>query len=324
MSSAEDELRMGWSVLSAPTDQEFNAFDLDATTDAGRCRIALDRDSTRHLLIPLVAPRPLAPSEPQILGLSLRKLDFSKEIAWYLDLSCTDGSLSREFDSVILDVISEIAGSSDIQSSAMSCIIRWRRLFQTSRRASWPFERRVGLFAELCLLTRLALREGDAAIAQWRGPHNAVHDFELADRCIEVKGVGATSSSVVIHGINQLSSHDSRPLHLLLVSVEEDPGGATIDELAEEICALMQDPADFQSLMTRTGWPPSRYADRFSASAARVIAVDSTVPALVPDRFAAGRIDDGIESVTYAIDLAVLEPLGFVSDLDGALNVGVA
>jgi hypothetical protein len=317
--TAREQLAVGWAILTAPSTGQLNAFTLDFATPDGNCRIALDGGGVRHFLIPIDENGdPIVPSGKQNLELVVRDLVFDGALGKYLDLSCADSSLARQFDEVILDLIEELRSSTNPRTDALNCISRWRRLFRSTFGRLSP-EQRVGLYAELTVF-RLALAlRGDEVTAAWRGPLGAEHDFEFASGCLEVKGVGTGARFVTIHGVDQLASHDGRPLALLLAAVEVSADGETLDQLVSEICAGLEEPAPFSALVAEAGWVAGIYSNRYSASTAHLIEVTDSVPSLTPHRLVSGLLDGGIDRVRYDLSLSALYEHAVTRTVDAAV-----
>jgi hypothetical protein len=318
-----DSLARGWAVLSIPDDEELQAYDLDQTVGGVACRIALDRLGVRHLLVPLAAPQPVAPTSKQTLEVSIRWLQFEGQKAAMLDLSCADLTLGREFDEVIADVLSEVDSAQDAQSAAIACIGRWRQLFRSSRFGGLTPEGRIGLFAELSVLLGLANAIGADAIPMWTGPLREKHDFELAVSCLEVKGVGGGSAEVTIHGIDQLAPHGPKPLRLLLVWVESTPDGATLDDLIGQVRAAVDVGVALDKLLEASGWTPNLFTDQYVVGDVRLVAMTPEVPALTPVHLLNGALATGVDRVRYNLLLNDLVPFGAATTIDLAVKAAV-
>ena len=308
--SGADRLIAGWAMLSAPIDQQLQAYDLEETVGGVPCRIAVDSGGARHLLIPLESPSPILPAPRQNLDVSIRWLKFGSSQSAMLDLSCAEVGVGREFDEVIADVLAEVAESPDVQSSAMACIGRWRRLFRSSRFGALSPEGRVGLFAELSVLLALFHELGEDALAYWTGPLRTTHDFEMPAACWEVKGFGLDSSAITIHGINQLATHDGRELQILLISVQNTTDGSTLDDLILQLEKATTKRQELDDLLSLTGWTIGVYLDRYVTGDVRRVPVVSELPQLTPSKLVSGSLDHGIDRVQYSLGLDVLLPFG--------------
>ncbi|PJJ72951.1 putative PD-(D/E)XK family protein DUF4420 [Diaminobutyricimonas aerilata] len=314
--SIEKQLETGWAVLQAPRDRELEAFDLDLRLNGFPCRIALDRNGVRHLLIPISDIKPVTPAPRQNLEVSSRWLEIGGSVSANLDLSCPDGTLRREFDEVIGDVLESVRDAADVQAAALTCIERWRRLFRTSRFGALSPEARLGLYAELSVLLAGVRSATGMPVSAWRGPLRERHDFEVAGMCLEVKGVGANASAVTIHGLDQLESHDGRELELLLISVTDEPAGQSIDELIAEIRIATVEQAQFEALLALTGWTENLHADRYAIEGVRAIPMSDAVPSLSTSRLAGGIVPEGVDRVRYDLALNVLMPHGRPTTVD--------
>jgi len=295
--------RRAWAVLSPPTREELSSYPLEVLAHDRPCRLALGPDGARHLLIPAGAEH-LAPAERAgTLVTTVRPLTFGGSTASYLDIACGDAGVFEPFDEVVEDVLETVSGSTRPAEDALAAIARWRNLFRSRLvRGLGPQELR-GLFAELVVLEALLTHAPSTPVSVWTGPLRQAHDFELPARCLEVKALGATSATVVIHGLSQLAAHDDRPLDLVLVHVVEDADGVSITDLVDRITAVASEPA-MQALLDATGWttPPTGAAeDTFVVAEVLRVPVGQATPRLVEALLAQGSIMDGVVNVTYEI-----------------------
>ncbi len=234
MTELRARLNSAWGVLSRPGGQELSTFPLSSSHP--EIRAAVDHSGRRHLLI---AGDDSAPVEPSVgvLAIEFRQLVFGHVGRAYLDICCTDPALNIEFQEVAVDILESVVAAVEPVAEALKVIDRWRRLLRAGA-ASLRDSERIGLFAELSVLVTLNESGADVPASCWTGPLRAAHDFELTERCLEVKGIGYTSSAIRVHGFEQLAQHDGRPLHLVLASVELDPAGTTIPYLIQRLRGL--------------------------------------------------------------------------------------
>ncbi len=98
--------------------------------------------------------------------------------------------------------------------------ITWKKLFQKNTGKDVPKERLMGAFGELTVLKDIiATKYGiSTAIQAWGGPDMQSKDFTLSDTWYEVKTIGATTDSLHVSSLTQLSSDMDG--HLVVVRVE--------------------------------------------------------------------------------------------------------
>ncbi|WP_030454752.1 PD-(D/E)XK motif protein [Herbidospora cretacea] len=304
-------LERAWAVLILPRARELASFPLDVVCHAQPCRVAIDGAGARHLLVPASDEAVAVDPRPAALGTVIRKLDFGGSTLSYVDLSCNEPSLFPEFDEVVADVLEAVSGARRPAAAAIDAIARWRRLFRSTPLRGLSYQGKMGLFAELTVLSSLVEADPHFRVDAWRGPLREPHDFETAARCIEVKALSQASDTIAVHGLEQLNTHDGRPLDLVLLRVVEDPDGWTVTDLVEKLRGSVASQADFRSRLSAAGWsqqPDRPDADRFAAEETRRIVVGSDTPRVVPSSLVAVSLPEGVGELTYQVDLAALLP----------------
>ncbi|MGH4000937.1 MAG: PD-(D/E)XK motif protein, partial [Pseudonocardiaceae bacterium] len=215
---APGRLQRAWAVLSAPRTAALSAYLLEVTAGGLACRVALDRAGLRHLLVP-ASGETLAPDRrPSVLSCSVRILTFDSEMMTYVDIWCTEPDLHAEFDDVIDDLLDAVDGAAAPGATALAGLSRWRRLFRTRLARGLSAAARIGLFAELTVLRSLLDADPSLPVEVWTGPLGQPHDLEAPTRCLEIKATGTRHEPITINGIEQLDTHDGRPLDLLVLT----------------------------------------------------------------------------------------------------------
>jgi hypothetical protein len=311
-------LERAWAVLTPPRTKEFESFPLDLEFDGVACRAALDSIGSRHLLIPAVGEPVAVDSKQAALGMRLVKLAFGGSGVQYVDVSCADRHLYDEFDEVAADVLDEIEGVETPASVTIQTVGRWRKLFASRLVRGLSKPAKLGLFAELSMLSHLLDADPAFPVEDWRGPLREPHDFEAPARCLEIKALGSLADNVVIHGIDQLDVHDGRPLDLVLARVVEDPDGLTIGDLVDDVRDSRASASLLRSRLAAAGW--SADADRpdtefFSIQEVLRVTVADSVPRLVRSSLAEGGLPLGISDLRYQLDLAALLPFASSASL---------
>ena len=85
-------------------------------------------------------------------------------------------------------------------------------------------EEEIGLWGELWFVKQVIDSDGVEAISAWLTPAESRHDFHLPRSDVEVKTTLRSSRVHHIHGFDQLTPADGRPLDLLSVQIEETTG----------------------------------------------------------------------------------------------------
>jgi hypothetical protein len=184
--------------------------------------------------------------------------------------------------------------------------------FQSSLLRGLSRHAKLGLFAELAVLSSLVEADPGFRVDAWRGPLNDPHDFEAPVRCLEVKGLSTASESIVVHGMEQLNTHDRRQLDLVLLRVVEDPDGRTVSDLVEQLRGAVASRADLRTRLSAAGWsdrPDRPDLDTFVIEEIMRIVVGPDTPRVVPSSLVAGSLPDGVADLSYQVDLTAVLPL---------------
>ena len=250
----QDSLRHAWAVLGPPISDDFNSFPLEAGPNHN-FRVAIDSEGNRHLLIETSSETQLETSSGASLSVSAKSLAFAGKLSLYLDLSCTQRDLYGVFDDLIAEVLPVALTSENPSKTVLDSLDRWRALFRIGGADRLDKLRRMALLAELVVLEK-ALELNVDVISCWTGPFRMSHDFELPVGCLEVKALGATSESIRVHGLEQMSGHDGRPLSLVMIVLAEDVAGISLGGLIGRIGGQLSNHHDFEELLGRAGWTP--------------------------------------------------------------------
>ncbi|WP_308197284.1 PD-(D/E)XK motif protein [Rathayibacter sp. VKM Ac-2929] len=304
-----------WAVLSRPSESRFESY-LLRKVGARHVRAALDDEGHRHLLVPLkVRPKQL-PQNGEVVVFDVLPLAFGDETGLVLDIACTDVSVHGEFDLLIDEVTDSIETLETAGAAALDAVDRWRRLLALQRTKGLSFIEQLGLAAELMLLEH-ALSIDATSIPSWRGPFREPHDFEFARDCIEVKAL-AGAATVEIHGLEQLSEHEAKSLHLALVEVSEADDGATVVETARRLRDRygvdLSGPLSAARLDLEQD--DSTLA-RFVTGFVIVIRVTGDTPRLTVSE---GASSEDFSGVSYSLRTAALLPYSSGQDLDTLLK----
>jgi hypothetical protein len=168
----------------------------------------------------------------------------------------------------------------------------------------------MSLFGELTVLD-LITHGRTLDISWWRGPRREPHDIVLPECAVEVKAVGATSTSVEIHGVHQLDP-PGLPLALVLATVAEDDAGTGLPELVDRLLARVTDRGQAVRLLATAGYSladAERYRERFAVTEIAHAEVTDSVPRIVPQSFGKTGLPSGVDDVSYRIELDALDGL---------------
>ena len=180
------------------------------------------------------------------------------EGVWWTSFILQDERPETQFDVLAGDLI-EAALSMNTERDALfaikNCFHAWRIMFRATSQPMTDASYQ-GLFGELFFLeNELIPKLGiDSSISAWSGPELTAKDFSSGRDWWEIKTIGASSPSVTISSVQQLSSDD--PGTLVIVRTERmsaafDNGKCTVGQLFETIRKLISDNAVLESFLQK-------------------------------------------------------------------------
>jgi len=310
-------LETAWRRIAAAEpadDSSWYSKNLPVLADGRHLVLAVDESGQRHLLVPQSGVN-LPSNTRSPLAVATREFAFGGDHdsdpirGRYLDIHCQVKTLNGQFDKVIADVIEAVQESRDAAAGAAATVASWRRLFTTLVDSpGLTYQQRLALFGELSVLRDLAETVPEFDVAWWTGPLGEPQDFRMPDLAVEVKTTGEDSTSVTIHGLEQLDAPEADPVRLIIRRVVESPSGITLSELFSQVLDVVADRSalrDRAAMVGVTDTDPDPL--RFGISETRVGIVDHGFPRL---RAADIRPEDreAISRVEYELDLARLRP----------------
>ncbi|WP_433287762.1 PD-(D/E)XK motif protein [Pseudonocardia sp. CA-142604] len=304
------ELAHTWPLLETDGPTRISSAPLPIPAGRGNVRIGVDGGDGRHLLVPVGDEDVRTDGVEGALTVLLRTYTFQGTPLRYVDVVCTRPDLVHAFDNVLVDILGQIEHTPTPAGTTVEAVSRWRALLATRRSEKLTLTAQMSLFAELTVLD-LVTAGAELPARWWRGPRREPHDIVTPDRAIEVKAVGATSSTVTIHGVDQLDPPD-RPLALVVAEVSEEPGGRTLPELVDAILSRVNDRGEALWLLTAAGYErgeSERYQERFVVTGIAHVEVSEALPRIVSSSFGPGGVPVGVTKVEYRLAMDVLEPL---------------
>jgi hypothetical protein len=223
------------------------------------------------------------------------------------------GLLTTEYADVFFVLVDDLVdavianpGPADGGRALMLRLRRWERLLAASSKGISPSTEK-GLFGELSVLAKVAAAVGlGPALVAWKGPEGGVRDFDLGGTAIEVKTTsGRGLLTVRVSSERQLENHLLDRLYLWCVSIENNEGGNTLNEMVDTIRETAQDNEEllclFDERLACVGYRPSDrhlYTARFVVRADLVYHVKDGFPRIVP-----ADVADCVFDVSYSLDL---------------------
>lgn len=323
-------LEDGWAHLDARSKEEvsgeasWHSFDTGMGPTKRKFLLAIDQAKGQHLLIPCEHRDSIPHSSRSALTIAKRDFDFGWTASGtYLDICCTSESLDAQFRTVVSDVVERSSESSDPARTASEVVTEWRLLFaEFGKRPPLTLQRRMSLFAELSVLLELADALEHLDMTWWSGPDLQPHDVEHSGFSVEVKAVGAESSTVQIHGADQLEEVDGKPLFLAVRTVVESDNGRSLSELAREVSRRSSNRSTARSKLFKAGITAARDAPdpiRFKIIEGFAVRVSDATPKITSSMIDGG-VDSSISGFRYEVDLGVLAGLAESSSLTNVIG----
>lgn len=186
-------------------------------------------------------------------------------------------------------------------------INRWEQLLSRDREGLLTEEALRGLVGELIFLRDVTVPAKGVVegLHSWRGPLGAPHDFQYADRAVEVKTV-SDNQLITISSLEQLEAI-GEPLFLAtlrLVATTERTNAFSVTDLVRSVQGLLDDDmtlqAELEDKLALYGYSAApEYDSRlFVLKEVRYFAVEDGFPRILPS-----AVPAGIESVKYVVDL---------------------
>lgn len=205
--------------------------------------LGIDKIGSRNLILSI--PRPyefrFKGSEKENLS-----IDFFRE-SNHIVVKLENPSFNDLFNDLILSLYNKISWMSNTEEYGKEFIQtfhRWSGFFSNLSSTGLSEDTLKGIFGELILLRNM-LRNSDSLtvnsiLESWKGPYDAVNDFESDLACIEVKTKENSKPQVRISSEFQLATKPDKTLSLCIVSVVTDPiDGISISDLISQVRELI-------------------------------------------------------------------------------------
>lgn len=271
--------------------------------------MVVDTDGGRHLLVPVPHDGYFEPDHrSRGVRLARKRWELDDGVHSYADLACDRPHLFPHFSVVcaeVLDALTSLPGRPD--QSIRGVLARWRELLASAPREGPSRAEIVGVFCELVVLQELQRIRADA-VAGWKGPEGALHDFVFGPLAIEVKGSEGNSEPLIdINGENQLV-RENGDLFLAWARLERNPSGETVFDRADSVIEAGASRELVHRALGRLGISrETRYdvdSHRFRVTERRSYRVDSDFPRITPRSFKGDRLPPGVSKVRYVLSLA--------------------
>lgn len=295
-------------------------------TGFGPVRFAIGTQGQPRLMVPCGSGTSLkADASNGKLAVTLSRYEVAGRKTLFLDVMCIDRSLDAVFAELADEMVHRVAGGQAPVDAVEGTISDFRDLLHDGERLEIPEHKVLGLIGELVILRALA-KNSPQALDAWTGPYEQRHDFRRREHAIEVKTSSrADAVSVSISSCEQLAEPAGGSLVLVHVNVERaDSGQLSISGLSADIIASGVPGLALEKALAAMGcldrdssaWNRTRY-ELEKISGYRVA---PGFPRITSGQFPGSVLPEGIESISYSIDLRVARQFLLSNDeLDIAL-----
>lgn len=200
-------------------------------------------------------------------------------------------------------------------------LLKWQRLLSRGGPRLLDAHEIRGLFAELSFFQQELLpRFGPDAVQAWKGPSGFPQDFAADNKVFEIKShLVGSPQSVRISSPSQLWV-DGTDLYLCVYHLSEVSAGGKclgvlIDELTAALGASAYATEEFEEKLVSLGYMdlPEYRSQLFALVKKDAFAVTDSFPRIIPS-----TLMQGIQEVTYSIQLAALSPFESAISWSGA------
>ncbi|MEI7606952.1 MAG: PD-(D/E)XK motif protein [Rhodospirillaceae bacterium] len=317
MAALTERLHAAWRALGGETNGEgWRTIPLDV---AATCRVLVGRRFPGDEEAVLVGFRFSSSRSPGFLpegrGFRVERpegLFHGGTHEWFSISRQVSGSLEM-FATMTADVIALLEASSHVGDDRLfqlfvGRIRAWQEFMERGRDGVLGAEAEVGLFGELVILNSLLDIGVPAAVALdcWRGPMDAIQDFEIGPGAIEVKATVATMGfPATIGSLEQLDDSVRQPLFVAGVRLVIDVTGRSLPDLVaavrHKVRAQIDCSALLDSRLLQVGFLDAfseRYVRKFQHVRTRLLQVDAMFPRIVR-----GLVSPAVTKARYVIDL---------------------
>jgi hypothetical protein len=281
-----------------------------------RLLAGLDSAGRHHWLIPVnQSDSGLEDRRTRGLTVSSREMVVNDSGQMYIDIECCDASGNGAFDLIGGELALALSDTAAAAASVVERTVgRWRRFWGEVPQRILPTEILLGLFGELYFLLHWLIPALGArtAVAYWRGPFGARHDFEWVGHSVEVKTSASARGHIYrIHGVEQLECPHGGDLYLFGLVVRQECGGDhTVPLLVAELRSVLAAESaalnDVEAGLFEIGYSPAHETDyselRIRVADMSLFSVSDDFPRLTRDKLSSEMLL-GVERLTYEVNL---------------------
>lgn len=305
-----------WEMLrrggQASTALEIPSIDTGVETGSGSVRLALGNAGEFRLLLPVRQHERIAETpSSDALRIGVATYTLGGTPIRYLDMTCLVGALDGVFADVADEIMDRIVEGASPVEACRTTIEDFRSLLTTPS-AEISIQEIRGLVGELLML-RTLLDLDPKAWRLWRGPLRERHDFHGGTVATEVKTTSRSATRrVTISAADQLLPPVGGLLTLAVFQLAETAGGdISVATLTADVMRAASDRQEVARLVSGYGCtdPESREWNRcrFRLDGEDHYLVDARFPRVIPENFTGGIVPNGVEKISYVVNLGAAE-----------------
>lgn len=279
-------------------------------TIAGPVLHAVDGSKGAILLVPVSDSfSGLFPWSSKGLALDDKQLRIEGKVSRFVELSCIDRRLNRQFGLLVDDILEAIIGEpTNAGAIAIDIVERWRSLFERTKTGLLSESALIGLWGELRFLEEITAENHLELIQAWLGPFNDQHDFVFAAVSVEVKTtLGAGSFKVGIHGSRQLQRTRGKKLILRAYRLQRNSDGRSVPDLITRLLELGVSRIELFRRLSEIAYfdaDASHYNEhKFDIIDLKNVLVDEKFPRITPETITDQKYFDSISNLNYSVEI---------------------
>lgn len=208
----------------------------------------------------------------------------------------------------LMNQVKDITDENQLIKDLFSRLIKWQALFEKAKSPGLSEESQIGLYGELFFLRKFLKRETNQefCVEVWKGPENAVQDFQYSNWAVEVKVTyGKNHQKIHISSERQLDTDFVPNIYLYHLSVDiREEKGESLNDVVDDVFEIIDEnsiaSALYRSKLLDAGFYDnhrSLYSSKsYNIRMERVFRVNDTFP-----RISESQIPSEIGDVKYSV-----------------------
>ncbi len=145
----------------------------------------------------------------------------------------------------LMNNVAEIGDENMLISELLARLFKWQAIFEQYKLPGLSEESQMGLFGELFFMRKFLHNSDDFAFClnAWKGPENAVQDFQHSNWAIEVKAThGKNHQKIQITSERQLDTDIVTNIYLYHLSLDiRENKGETLNDIVDDVKDILKD-----------------------------------------------------------------------------------